>query len=70
MPFQPHDKSHEIRKNIESTRFRCSKNNFRLTITCGVSTYNAEQGVSENIDRVDKALYTGKREGKNRTVIS
>jgi len=59
-----------IRKEIENIKFRCRKKDFRVTITCGVSEYNNNQGILENIDIVDKALYRGKREGKNRTVIA
>lgn len=60
-----------VRKDIGETKFECNKKRgFKITVTCGVSIYDKNQDVHENIERVDKALYTGKREGKNRTVVN
>jgi len=58
-----------IRKDIENTKFECSKRTFKVTITCGVALFDHSLSEDENIGKADQALYEGKRSGKNKTVV-
>ena len=58
-----------IRKDIENTNFECAKNEFKVTITCGVTMFDHSLEEDENIEKADQALYKGKRSGKNKTVV-
>jgi diguanylate cyclase (GGDEF)-like protein len=41
-----------------------------ITVTVGVATFPSDGGDMKNLIRnADKALYTGKKEGKDRTVL-
>lgn len=41
---------------------------FTCSITLGLSVYDDSKDMKENIDKADRALYRGKRSGKNRSV--
>ncbi len=58
-----------IRKDIEIINFECSEKSFRITITCGVALFDRSLNEEKNIEKVDQALYKGKRSGKNMTVV-
>lgn len=60
--------SENIRKEIGQFRILCEDKEFSCTITMGLKVYQEEEGVEENINCADKALYYGKRHGKNRCV--
>ncbi|WP_051129527.1 GGDEF domain-containing protein [Hippea alviniae] len=59
-----------IRREIEGQRFSCDGNIFHITITGGIASYDFEKSVEKNIASADKALYEGKRQGKNRNIIA
>lgn len=58
-----------IRKDIEKADLSCSEKRFKITITCGVALYDFNTGLNENINTADRALYKGKRTGKNKTAF-
>lgn len=59
--------SEQIRTEIESFPFYYGDISFKCTITLGLAVYNDSEDLDENIARADKALYEGKRSGKNRS---
>ncbi|MCF7858140.1 MAG: diguanylate cyclase [Candidatus Cloacimonetes bacterium] len=58
--------SEKIRKKIEKEKIKHGENLLTFTMTFGVSTYTKGSTVDECITRADKALYQGKKTGKNR----
>lgn len=44
--------------------------NHAVTITFGASQYSDEQGIDQTIQLADKAMYQGKRAGKNRVILA
>jgi diguanylate cyclase (GGDEF)-like protein len=61
-----------IRLTIAASEIKCKEHIIRLTISCGVVCYEKSLDVSVEamIDRVDKALYKSKDEGRNRVTFS
>lgn len=58
----------EVRKSVEQEKFLNLEN--RITVTCGVSSYvDTDIGTNSLIARADEALYFGKNNGRNCTVI-
>lgn len=56
-----------IRSSISSTSLRLDeKNDIRLSMTLGVSSYRADENIHTCISRADQAMYQGKKAGKNR----
>jgi diguanylate cyclase (GGDEF)-like protein len=41
-----------------------------LTVTLGLAQVSADEGIAEAIERADKALYVGKRAGRDRYIVS
>lgn len=58
----------KIRKQVEELPFFFENTTFHCTVTLGLSVYDKSVDMKENIDRADRALYDGKRSGKNRSV--
>lgn len=56
-------KADALRKELEQCDFELEKN---LTVSIGVGMYEGEIRLESLINRVDKALYKAKRDGKNR----
>jgi len=54
-----------IRRVIE----RCSFDGVNVTVSVGVTGYSEGESLEDVIDRVDKAMYRAKMEGKNRVVF-
>lgn len=54
-----------IRREIEAFPFRYEGTSFQCTLTLGLCCYDREFTLEENIVRADKALYYGKKHGKN-----
>ncbi|MFP4301371.1 MAG: diguanylate cyclase DgcA [Alkalispirochaetaceae bacterium] len=58
-----------VRKGVASTTFEYEENRIPVTISIGVATYKPEVDKTSHmlIDRVDRALYCSKRDGRNRS---
>ena len=57
-----------IRREVQNFPIFYNGIEFRCTLTLGLHAYQDQEGIEESIDRADKALYRGKRSGKNRSV--
>jgi len=55
----------KIRKVIAGSKFEYKEKNIHLTITCGLTEYSNEKDILKTINEADKALYEGKKDGKN-----
>ena len=60
--------SESIRREVEEFKIFHGEQEFSMTITLGLHVYQEEEGIEESIQCADKALYQGKRSGKNRSV--
>ena len=60
--------SEQIRREVQNFPIFYNGIEFRCTLTLGLHAYQDQEGIEESIDRADKALYRGKRSGKNRSV--
>lgn len=59
----------QIRKKIEELIYHHDDIDLSVTVTIGVSTIRDGETVDEMVNRADKALYRGKKEGKNKVVF-
>lgn len=57
-----------IRYAVEHLPFCSNNEDFHCTLTQGIACYDRALSFSENIEMADKALYYGKRHGKNRYI--
>lgn len=55
-----------VRKAIENATGRAEDEGPPATVSIGLAVYAGETGVEELLQRADEALYTAKREGRNR----
>jgi diguanylate cyclase (GGDEF)-like protein len=61
--------SERIRRKIENTDFKYKETRFPVTMTFGLSVFQSnDENIDASIKRADKALYEGKRQGKNRVI--
>lgn len=60
--------SESIREEVAGFTIFCEEQSFTCTLTLGLHVYQEEKGIEECINCADKALYYGKRNGKNRSV--
>lgn len=60
--------SENIRQEVEKFEIFHSEGSFNCTLTLGLHNYQEAEGIEESINRADKALYYGKRNGKNQSV--
>jgi diguanylate cyclase (GGDEF)-like protein len=60
----------KLRRLIEATRFECNGKAITITSTIGIATAPDDRvtGMADMLDNADKALYRGKRTGKNAVV--
>lgn len=55
-----------IRAAVAATEFSYAGHIFKVTITLGVSLFDARLGIEHSINLADRALYRGKEAGRNR----
>jgi len=55
-----------IRRLIEATRFPGFGDDFKVTVSMGLTEYRPVEDISESISRADQALYRAKNAGRNR----
>ncbi|MDR9435826.1 MAG: diguanylate cyclase [Thiohalophilus sp.] len=55
-----------IREDIENHLFRCDGEYVNVTISVGVAEYQNDDSLTDLFKRADAALYTSKKEGRNR----
>lgn len=60
--------SEKIRKEVEEFSIFSGKEEFSCTITMGLHVHALTEGIEECVNKADKALYYGKRHGKNCSV--
>jgi len=58
-----------LRRTIAQSLFFCHHTNIHTSITLGGTMLLPEESFEEALQRADKALYQGKRAGRNRTVL-
>jgi len=58
-----------IRKEIRNMEYEANNERLKITLTFGITEYDLELSIEENINRADKALYQGKKQGRNCSVI-
>ncbi len=56
----------KIRTSASATTHSCDSGNVRITVTIGIGIFNGDCSVEECIGRADTALYSGKKNGRNR----
>jgi GGDEF domain-containing protein len=59
-----------LRKKIEAHSFMCDGAPLRVTMTFGMVCRGVGESLDEAIKRADMAMYTGKRQGRNRVLSS
>ena len=62
-------KLENLRKAIEKETFEFGQTKINITITIGVAKYHGDIPLQKWIDTADEKMYTGKKSGKNKTVI-
>lgn len=60
--------SEQIRQEVQDFRIYYDDHEFGCTLTLGLHAFHDHDGIEESINCADKALYRGKRSGKNRSV--
>lgn len=58
-----------IRNKIQNTIIDTGKSKFNVTMTFGISDYNMNKKYDDVIEEADSALYKGKENGRNQTLI-
>lgn len=62
-------KAEIIRKTVSNKKIKIDGVFIKVTITLGVASLDKEKSATELVDKADKALYHGKQNGKNKTII-
>lgn len=58
-----------IRKKVQNTIIDIGQNKFSVTMTFGISSCSINKKYEDAIEEADIALYTGKENGRNQTII-
>ncbi len=58
-----------LRMSIENYVFKCEDVKIKLTITIGAVGYDSDYTLEKWVDLADEKMYSGKKTGKNKTVI-
>ncbi len=59
----------KARKRIQSIPFKFKNNDIAITISIGAAAFSGEDTISSVFERADKALYSAKKQGRNKVVI-
>jgi len=59
-----------LRMSIASSGIKCSKGKVAVTVSIGLASRRADEGLGRWIGRGDEALYEAKNNGRNRTEVS
>ena len=60
----------ELREAVQECGFHYQGESVKITISCGVSGFHANDSPESVFERADKALYQAKQSGRNRCVIA
>ncbi|VAW65955.1 diguanylate cyclase (GGDEF domain) [hydrothermal vent metagenome] len=60
----------KLREKIESCGFHYHGNAVKITASCGVSSFNENDTLTQVFERADKALYKAKDNGRNQCVVA
>lgn len=63
------DIAEKIRSAVEAKKFKFKNDTYNPTISIGVAEFSNEKDKDELIEKVDKALYKAKHEGKNKVCV-
>jgi diguanylate cyclase (GGDEF)-like protein len=60
----------EVRAAVAGSPLDWRGSRIALTMTFGVGVYDGDETLEDALNRIDQALYAGKRAGKNRVVLA
>jgi len=60
----------KLRQQVEDCGFHYHGESVKITISCGVSSFNENDLLSQVFERADKALYKAKENGRNQCVVA
>ncbi len=60
----------KVRKNIENLKFNFEGDNVNVTVTIGIAAFPDNPTAESIVTAADRALYEGKRKGRNKVVFS
>jgi len=60
----------KLRQQIETCGFHYHGESVKITISCGVSSFNENDTLSQVFERADKSLYNAKDNGRNQCVVA
>jgi diguanylate cyclase len=58
------------RQLVECAKFPELGDDFQVTVSLGVATYQINEDISQTLSRADEALYRAKHAGRNRVEVS
>ena len=64
-----YEKLEELRNVIKNETFEFEKNTIKITITIGAINYLDDISIEEWVELADEKMYSGKKTGKNKTVL-
>jgi diguanylate cyclase len=62
--------ANQIRSAVEALRFHFRGTPVRVTVSCGLTELQPQDGAGSAFDRADSALYRAKHSGKNLCVAA
>lgn len=60
----------KLREKVSSCGFRYHGSAVKISISCGVSSFNDDDTLEHVFERADKALYQAKKNGRNQCILS